>query len=170
MYTRLYHLNSARTARPFGGPGGSSRIQMLHFGAVFDRKRRRDDRKRRRNNRKRRRNNRKRRRFRSFRRDPRGLDLNYRFGLLCYLYSNVTHDPKIQATRNTSYLTVSKSLNGRKIASMAPILTIFGPNRLQRRNLFFEKFRTNIVVIAASWSSSSSPSSSPSSPSSGDFG
>ena len=51
-----------------------------------------------------------------------------------------THDPKIQATRNTSYLTASKSLNGRKIARMAPILTIFGPNRSQRRNLFFEKF------------------------------
>ena len=51
-----------------------------------------------------------------------------------------THDPEIQATRNTSYLTASKSLNGRKIARMAPILTIFGPNRSQRRNLFFEKF------------------------------
>ena len=64
-----------------------------------------------------------------------------------------THDPKIQATRNTSYLTASKSLNGRKIARMAPILTIFGPNRSQRRNLFFEKFSNErrrhrgIVVI-----------------------
>ena len=50
-----------------------------------------------------------------------------------------TPDPEIQATRNTSYLTASKSLNGRKIARMAPIWTIFGPNRSQRRNLFFEK-------------------------------
>ena len=30
-------LNSTRTARPFGGPGSSSRIQMLRFGGVFDR-------------------------------------------------------------------------------------------------------------------------------------
>ena len=68
-----------------------------------------------------------------------------------------THDPKIQATRNTSYLTASKSLNGRKIARMAPILTIFGPNRSQRRNLFFEKFSNErrrhrgivVVVIVA---------------------
>ena len=65
--------------------------------------------------------------------------------------------PKIQATRNTSYLTASKSLNGRKIARMAPILTIFGPNRSQRRNLFFEKFSNErrrhrgivVVVIVA---------------------
>ena len=56
-------MNSTQTAKPFGGPGSSSRIQMLRFGAVFDRfgvvfdrKRRRDDRKRRRNDRKRRRN------------------------------------------------------------------------------------------------------------------
>ena len=28
-------MNSTRTARPFGGPGSSSRIQMLRFGAVF---------------------------------------------------------------------------------------------------------------------------------------
>ena len=71
--------------------------------------------------------------------------------------SDVTHDPKIQATRNTSYLTASKSLNGRKIARMAPILTIFGPNRSQRRNLFFEKFSNKrrrhrgivVVVIVA---------------------
>ena len=69
----------------------------------------------------------------------------------------LTHDPKIQATRNTSYLTASKSLNGRKIARMAPILTIFGPNRSQRRNLFFEKFSNErrrhrgivVVVIVA---------------------
>ena len=67
------------------------------------------------------------------------------------------HDPEIQATRNTSYLTASKSLNGRKIARMAPILTIFGPNRSQRRNLFFEKFSNErrrhrgivVVVIVA---------------------
>ena len=69
----------------------------------------------------------------------------------------VTHVPEIQATRNTSYLTASKSLNGRKIARMAPILTIFGPNRSQRRNLFFEKFSNErrrhrgivVVVIVA---------------------
>ena len=68
-----------------------------------------------------------------------------------------THDPEIQATRNTSYLTASKSLNSRKIARMAPILTIFGPNRSQRRNLFFEKFSNErrrhrgivVVVIVA---------------------
>ena len=30
-------------------------------------------------------------------------------------------------------------MNDRKIARMAPILTIFGPIRSQRRNLFFEK-------------------------------
>ena len=68
-----------------------------------------------------------------------------------------TLDPEIQATRNTSYLTASKSLNGRKIARMAPILTIFGPNRSQRRNLFFEKFSNErrrhrgiiVVVIIA---------------------
>ena len=68
-----------------------------------------------------------------------------------------TPDPEIQATRNTSYLTASKSLNGRKIARMAPILTIFGPNRSQRRNLFFEKFSNErrrhrgivVVVIVA---------------------
>ena len=51
-----------------------------------------------------------------------------------------THDPKIQATRNTSYLTASKSLNGRKIARMARILTIFGPNESSRRDLCFENF------------------------------
>ena len=53
---------------------------------------------------------------------------------------NITHVPEILATRNTSYLTASKSLNDRKIARMAPILNIFGPNRSQRRDLFFEKF------------------------------
>ena len=64
------------------------------------------------------------------------------------------HVPEIQATRNTSYLTASKPLNGRKIARMAPTLTIFGPNRSQRRDLFFEKFsierhrhRGMIVVV-----------------------
>ena len=68
-----------------------------------------------------------------------------------------THGPEILATRNTSYLTASKSLNGRKIARMAPILTIFGPNRSRRRDLFFEKFSNErrrhrgivVVVIAA---------------------
>ena len=73
-------------------------------------------------------------------------------------FSVDTPDPEIQATRNTSYLTASKSLNGRKIARMAPILTIFGPNRSQRRNLFFEKFSNErrrhrgivvVVVVAA---------------------
>ena len=85
-YTRLMHLNSTRTARPFGGPGSSSRVQMLRFGAVFDHFGAVFDRKRRRNDRKRRRNDRKRRRFRSFRRDPRKFrrpDLNYRFG--CFI-------------------------------------------------------------------------------------
>ena len=54
-----------------------------------------------------------------------------------------TYGPEILATRNTmfdSYLTASKSLNDRKIARMAPMFTIFGPNRLRRRDLFFEKF------------------------------
>ena len=79
-----------------------------------------------------------------------------------------THVPKIQATRNTSYLTASKSLNGRKIARMAPILTIFGPNRSRRRDLFFEKFsnerRRHRRLVVVSSSPSSSPSSPPSSP------
>ena len=77
--------------------------------------------------------------------------MHYPFGA-----DKITPDPEIQATRNTSYLTASKSLNGRKIARMAPILTIFGPNRSQRRNLFFEKFsnerrhhRGIVVVIVA---------------------
>ena len=65
-----------------------------------------------------------------------------------------THVPKIQATRNTSYLMASESLNGRKIARMAPILTIFGPNRSRRCDLFFEKFSNErrhhpgIVIVA----------------------
>ena len=60
----------------------------------------------------------------------------------------ITHDPEIQATRNTSYLTASKSLNGRKIARMAPILTIFGPNRSRRPKLKFEKkFRAVVAVV-----------------------
>ena len=84
------------------------------------------------------------------------------------LLSTSTHDPKIQATRNTSYLTASKSLNGRKIARMAPILTIFGPNRSRRRDLFFEKFsnerRRHRRLVVVSSSPSSSPSSPPSSP------
>ena len=50
---------------------------MLRFGAVFDRFGAVFDRKRRRDNRKRCRTDRKWGRFRSFRRDPRGLDLNY---------------------------------------------------------------------------------------------
>ena len=70
---------------------------------------------------------------------------------------HLIHDPKVQASKNTSYLTASKSLNGRKIARMAPIWTIFGPNRSQRRNLFFEKFSNErrrhrgivVVVIVA---------------------
>ena len=69
----------------------------------------------------------------------------------------LNHVPEIQATRNTSYLTASKSLNGRKIARMAPIWTIFGPNRSQQHNLFFEKFSNErrrhrgivVVVIVA---------------------
>ena len=36
-----------------------------------------------------------------------------------------THVPEILATRNTSYLTASKSLNDQKIARMALMLTIF---------------------------------------------
>ena len=40
----------------------------------------------------------------------------------------------------SSYLTVSKSSNGRKIARMAPILTIFGPKSSQQCDLFVEKF------------------------------
>ena len=51
-----------------------------------------------------------------------------------------THGPEILATRNTSYLTTSKSLNGRKIARMARNWTIFGPNESSRRDLFLEKF------------------------------
>ena len=50
----------------------------------------------------------------------------------------------------------AKSLNERKIARMTPILMIFGPNRSQRRNLFFEKIsnerrrhRGIVVVIVA---------------------
>ena len=54
--------------------------------------------------------------------------------------STLTPEPEIQATRNTSYITASKSLNGRKIARMAPFLTIFGPKSSQRRDLFFENF------------------------------
>ena len=61
-----------------------------------------------------------------------------------------THGPEILATRNTSYLTASKSLNGRKIARMAPILTIFGQNRSRHATYFLKKSRTNVVVIVAS--------------------
>ena len=66
------------------------------------------------------------------------------------------------------FRTSSKSLNGRKIARMAPILTIFGPNRSRRRHLFFEKFsnerRRHRRLVVVSSSPSSSPSSPPSSP------
>ena len=51
---------------------------------------------------------------------------------------------------------------------MAPILTIFGPNRSRRRDLFFEKFsnerRRHRRLVVVSSSPSSSPSSPPSSP------
>ena len=72
--------------------------------------------------------------------------------------STTTYVPEIQVTRNTSYLTASKSLNDQKIARMARILTIFGPNRSQRRDLFFEEFSNErrrhrgivvVVVIVA---------------------
>ena len=56
--------------------------------------------------------------------------------LIVVLSSYVTPGPYFERTVRTS----SKSLNGRKIARMAPILTIFGLNRSQRRDLFFEKF------------------------------
>ena len=56
-----------------------------------------------------------------------------------------THGPEILATRNTSYITASKSLTNRKIARMARISTIFGPNRSHRRNLFFEKLSNERV-------------------------
>ena len=85
------------------------------------------------------------------------FDFRFVLGLMVAKHLKNTPDPEIQATRNTSYLTASKSLNGRKIARMAPILTIFGPNRSQRRNLFFEKFSNErrrhrgivVVVIVA---------------------
>ena len=70
--------------------------------------------------------------------------------IIVVLSSYVTPGPYFERTVRTS----SKSLNGRKIARMAPILTIFGPNRSQRRNLFFEKFSNErrrhhgIVVVA----------------------
>ena len=92
-------------------------------------------------------------------------------GLSMILYAKVnTPGPEILATRNTSYLTASKSLNHPKIARRAPILTIFlDQNHRSDTTYFLKNFRTNVVVIVASSSSSSSPSSSPSS-SSGDFG
>ena len=72
------------------------------------------------------------------------------------LSSSVTQGPYFR-TYGPYFQTSSKSLNGRKIARMAPILTIFGPNRSQRRNLFFEKFSNErrrhrgivVVVIVA---------------------
>ena len=93
--------------------------------------------------------------------------------LIVVLSSYVTPGPYFERTVRTS----SKSLNGRKIARMAPILTIFGPNRSRRRDLFFEKFsnerRRHRRLVLVSSSPSSSPPSSPSSPSSSppdDFG
>ena len=84
--------------------------------------------------------------------------------LIVVLSSYVTPGPYFERTVRTS----SKSLNGRKIARMAPILTIFGPNRSRRRDLFFEKFsnerRRHRRLVVVSSSPSSSPSSPPSSP------
>ena len=84
--------------------------------------------------------------------------------LIVVLSSYVTPGPYFERTVRTS----SKSLNGRKIARMAPILTIFGPNRSRRRDLFFEKFsnerRRHRRLVVVSSSPSSSPPSSPSSP------
>ena len=69
-----------------------------------------------------------------------------------------THGPEILATRNTSYLTASKSSNEGKIARLARFLMIFGPNRSLRRDLFSEKFSNErrrhrgivvVVVIVA---------------------
>ena len=79
------------------------------------------------------------------------------FSLSVHKVAAVTHGPEILATRNTSYLTASKSSNDRKIARMARILTIFGPNRSRQRDLFFEKISNDhlrhrgivIVVILA---------------------
>ena len=90
-----------------------------------------------------------------------------------FAFLSHTHVPEILATRNTSYLTASKSLNDRQIARMAPILTIFGPNRSRPRDIFFEKKSNERRRHIVASSSSSSPSSSPSSPSSlssGDLG
>ena len=83
------------------------------------------------------------------------------------LSSCVTQGPYFR-TYGPYFRTSSKSLNGRKIARMAPILTIFGPNRSRRRDLFFEKFsnerRRHRRLVVVSSSPSSSPSSPPSSP------
>ena len=84
--------------------------------------------------------------------------------IIVVLSSYVTPGPYFERTVRTS----SKSLNNRKIARMAPILTIFGPNRSRRRDLFFEKFsnerRRHRRLVVVSSSPSSSPSSPPSSP------
>ena len=88
--------------------------------------------------------------------------------LMVSLSSSVTQGPYFR-TYGPYFRTSSKSLNGRKIARMAPILTIFGPNRSRRRDLFFEKFsnerRRHRRLVLVSSSPSSSPPSSPSSPS-----
>ena len=87
--------------------------------------------------------------------------------LMVSLSSCVTQGPYFR-TYGPYFRTSSKSLNGRKIARMAPILTIFGPNRSRRRDLFFEKFsnerRRHRRLVLVSSSPSSSPPSSPSSP------
>ena len=76
------------------------------------------------------------------------------------------HQSRRHHLQDTTYEKKLKSFffTGQKIAGIAPILMIFGPNSPQRRDLFLKKIRTNVVVILAS-SSSSSPSSSLPSPS-----
>ena len=79
-----------------------------------------------------------------------------RMCIMVSLSSSVTQGPYFR-TYGPYFRTSSKSLNGRKIARMAPILTIFGPNRSCRRDLFFEKFSNErrrhrgivLVVIVA---------------------
>ena len=92
------------------------------------------------------------------------FEISSEHDIIVVLSSYVTPGPYFERTVRTS----SKSLNGRKIARMAPILTIFGPNRSRRRDLFFEKFsnerRRHRRLVVVSSSPSSSPSSPPSSP------
>ena len=82
--------------------------------------------------------------------------------LMVNLSSSVTQGPYFR-TYGPYFRTSSKSLNGQKIVRMAPIWTIFGPNRSRRRDLLFEKNSSErrrhrrLVVV----SSSSSPSSWP---------